>query len=270
MNRVIITGATGFIGKNLVENLNSKNFIVSIFDRKKHDLFQINSLKDLLKGQDVIVHLAGVNKDGSLKDILRVNILGTKKLLDAALKYCPNAKFIFASSSQVYDEDDVSGLSKLIAEELIKDYVKNKLLKGAIILRFSNIFGKGSKPFTNSALSTFAYLIKEGREITINGIGEQTRDFLYIDDAINAIIRAIDFDPKGIETFDICTGKLTSINQLIQKLMQILKIKVPIRYNRGNQSIKKVLKNYQKAKKILGWQPVILLEEGLRQFIEKI
>lgn len=265
---IAITGSSGFLGGHLLRKLDNK-FKINVFDRTKHDFFKEESLRQFLGKADVVVHLAGVNKDGLLKDIIRINVLGTKKLLDAIGKVCPDAKFIFASSFQVYDKEDIFGISKWAAEQLIADYVENKLLKKAIILRFSNIYGPEMKPFKNSVLATFTYLIKNGKEVVINGTGKQTRDFLFVDDAVDAIIKAIERNPRGLETFDICTGNLTSINQLVQTITGILDVKVSIRYNRISQSVKKIKKDYKKAGRMLDWRPRLLLDEGLGKILKK-
>lgn len=270
--KIAITGATGFVGKNLTNKLGLTKFRFSVFDGKKHNLFRPNTLKGFLKDRHTVIHLAGINRDGKVRDIIKTNILGTKKLLDAVARYCPKAKFIFASSFQVYHKDDIFGLSKWAAEELIKDYVDSGLIRKALILRFSNIYGIGGRSFRNSVVSTFAYLIKSGKEIVINGTGEQTRDFLYIDDAIKAISKAIVFDTKeGFEIIDVCSGILTSINGLVKTLEKFSDKKVLIRYNEQNQKTKKLVKNYQKAVKLLGWHPLVTLEEGLKKLMmEKI
>lgn len=269
---IAITGATGFVGKNLIDKLRLTGFRFSRFDRKKSNLFKQDTLEEFLKDKNTVIHLAGINRDGRIKDIIKTNILGTKKLLDAVVRYCPNAKFIFASSFQVYDEDDIFGLSKWVAEELIKDYVDSGLIKKALILRFSNIYGIGGMPFRNSVVSTFTYLIKSGKEIVINGTGEQTRDFLYIDDAIEVISKAITFDiKKGYEIIDVCSGRLTSINELVKTLEKFSDKKVLIRYNKQNQKTKKMVKSAQKAVKLLGWRSLVALEEGLKKLMmEKI
>lgn len=267
---IAITGATGFVGTNLIEKLRLSKFRYATFDRTKNNLFNPDTLRSLLMGKDVVIHLAGVNKDAKVKDAIKTNILGTKKLLDAVVRYCPNAKFIFASSFQVYDEDDIFGLSKWAAEDLIEDYVNNRLISNATVLRFSNIYGKGCKPFRNSAVSTFAHLIKKGKEISVSGTGEQTRDFLYIDDAIEALFKAIIFNTKNsFEVIDICSGKLTSINNLLKTLEKISDKKILIRYNESNQKAKKIVRSYQRAIKLLGWQPMVKLEEGLKRLMIK-
>lgn len=265
---IAITGATGFVGTNLTAKLKLSKFRTSIFDGKENNLFRLGTLEDFLRGKDVVIHLAGINKDGKVKDIIKTNILGTKKLLDAISIYCPDAQLIFASSFQVYHNDDIFGLSKWAAEELIKDYVDSGLIKRALILRFSNIYGIGGTPFRNSVISTFAYLIKSGKEIVINGTGEQTRDFIYVNDAIRAISKAMAFDiKKGYQVIDVCSGRLTSINELVNILEKFSDKKALIRYNDFHERSKKVVRNYRKAARLLGWKPLITLKKGLRKLM---
>lgn len=263
---IAVTGSSGFFGSHLLPSLKKRNFHVTSFDRKKNNLFHSKTLKDFLKDKDIVIHLAGVDKGGSIENMLRVNILGTKKLLDAMSIYCPNVKFIFASSFRLYEKNDVLGLSKLIGEELIKDYIDSKLIKSAIIFRFSNLYGPGGKPFRNSVVATFTYLIKSGKAITIDGNGEQTRDFLYVDDAIDAIIRGIEFNlKKGIEIFDICSGKLTSIEEIAEILLKLSDKKILIKYTGSSQYLEELIKDFIKAKKLLGWNPHTSLEDGLKK-----
>ena len=184
--KVAITGASGFVGSYLLEALRKEKITFATFNHKKHDLFRPETLRDLVKDKDVIIHLAGVNRDDDLTNITKVNVLGTKGLLDAMLMYSPLAKLIFISSFQAYLQENIYGASKRNAEELIESYVNRSKLT-AIILRFTNMYGPGSKPFYNSVIATFAHQIQKGEPIVINGDGEQKRDYLYITDGANAI-----------------------------------------------------------------------------------
>lgn len=265
---IAITGSSGFLGKHLLMRLNKDQKLkVDLWNKKKMDLFNPETLKNFLQKKDTVVHLAGANKNESTKDIVKVNILGTKKLLEGISRYCPGARLIFASSFQVYDEN-VFGISKLVAEELIRDYVFYGLIKEALILRFSNIYGPGCLPFHNSVLSTFAYLIKNGKEIVINGNGKQSRDFLFIDDAVRAIEETINLDIKSsFEIFDVCSGRLISINQIVKILGRFSDKKVIIRYNEQNQETKVIGGMHKDAETLPSWQPSVALDEGLKKLM---
>lgn len=202
---IVITGATGFLGKHLVEELRTKNLKYSIFDRKKHNLLKPDTLADLIKDKDIIIHLAGINI-GTHHKIMSVNVLGTLMLLEAMVKYAPHSKIIFASTFQVYLQDSLYGLSKKFAEDIIKYYVSMHKIK-ASILRLTNIYGPGCKPFYNSVIATFIDEIKHNKPIFIYGDDTRKRDYLYVEDAVDAIVKAVFFDPTGIEYFDICSGR---------------------------------------------------------------
>lgn len=263
---IAITGDNGFLGRMFQQKLASQNIRFSGFNRKKYSLFKSETLKDFVVGKDAIIHLAGANKDKGLEDIIRVNVLGTKGLLDAVHMYSPSAKIIFASSFMVYLKDDFFGVSKKIAEDLITEHTKEYSSK-AIILRFSNIYGESAKPFHNSAISTFVHKIKKDDQILINGDGTQRRDYLHLDDAINAMLKAIQYEPSGIEYFDICSGKLISINEVLAFLEKASHKKLNVCYNKKIKSDDlRLEKNYEYAKKALGWQPTIQIEEGLKLF----
>lgn len=262
-----ITGASGFLGRHLTKELKRQKLIFSVFDRKEHSLFNVASLKNFVSGNDVIVHLAGVNKDGDLEDMLRVNILGTKTLLDAIVAYNKNIKLIFASSFSVYQEHDIFGLTKKIAEELISEYSEKHKFK-SIILRYSNIYGLGARPFTNSALTTFAHLVKKGEPITLHGDGTQERDYLYVDDAICALLTSFQCDPKTTETYDVCLGNKTSLNELLTIISKISKKTVVI--NKEKNPLHQTLYNYpEKLRYISNWHPEVSLEEGLEIIINE-
>ncbi len=263
-----ITGSSGFLGKHLIKELRKRKITFSIFDRKEHNLFNASSLKNFVSKNDIIVHLAGVNKDGDLEDALRVNILGTKTLLDAIIAYNKNIKFIFASSFGVYQKHDIFGLSKKIAEELIREHASKHKFK-SVILRFSNIYGLGAKPFRHSALTTFVYLVKKGEPITLHGDGTQERDYLYVDDAINALVESFRCNSEKTETYDVCSGSKISLNELLKIITKISKKTVSINKEKNfvNQSIYNCPK---KLRYLLNWRPEVSLEEGLEIVINQL
>ena len=268
--KVAITGGTGFVGRHLVSLLKAENIDFTVFDRSKYNLDRKETLKDFLSGKDFVVHLAAVNKDEDFTNIIRVNILGTKGLLDGMLAFAPSARLIFASSFQVYLKDSIYGASKKIAEELITDYSSRSGQK-SIILRITNMYGSGGRPFYNSALATFLYQIRHDDTVSINGDGSQRRDYLHVVDGAGAILKSLSYIPKkSVTHFDICTGKLISLSDITKLLQKLTNKKISISFNRKvSVDDWDFGKDYTKAKKLLGWEPRISIEEGLAMAIKE-
>lgn len=261
--KVVLTGADGFLGTHVVKRLKQENVFLFLFNRKIHDVFQPQSLKPLLHNADVVIHLAGANRDSDY-NLIRVNTLGTLGLLEGLVKHSKHAKLVFSSSFQIYDNDGVYGLSKKFAEELIEQYSKKYRFK-SIILRISNIYGPGARPFYNSVVATFVYQIKNGKALIINGNGNQKRDYLYVEDVVDAIIKSIHYNPdQEIKHFDICSGKLTSINEIVELVKELSSKKIKVKYNRiPNLAEWQTAKDYKAAKRFLSWKPTTGLSEGL-------
>lgn len=268
--RIAITGNEGFLGKHLVKALSKVNNDLSLFDRKIHDLFYPKTLESFLKGADIVIHLASLNR-ASNPALIRTNVVGTAGLLEGMQKFSPMAKIIFSSSFQVYHQKSTYALSKRLAEETI-GYFSREVKIASIILRISNIYGPGCKPFYNSVIATFVHQVKNNTPITINRDGEQKRDYIFVKDVIRAIEKAIQYNPKkNIESFDICSGTLVSLNEIIKKLEAILGTKVKVSYKAGVQSDKwNIKKDYNKTEKELSWKPNTSLYEGLKLTLKEI
>lgn len=282
--KIAITGSNGFLGSHLVNFLvkNKKDFFV--FDQKKHSFFEIASLEDFVKNKDIVFHLAGANRDTDF-NLFKINALGTMGLLEAMVKFGKKgAKIVFASSFQVYrptsderllnetsmvEPSSVYGISKLVAEGLIQNYCLNKNLKG-VILRFSNLYGLGGKPFYNSVISTFLQFVKNDQALIINGSGEQKRDFLSVEDAVLAMQKTIDYNPQNCEIFNICSGKLFSLNQVVGIIKEVVvDRKIKVDYNKNAEEHPLFLKgDFQKAKKILSWAPKTDFKNEIKKIYE--
>ena len=259
-----MTGGTGFLGNHLLERLKKLKFEYTVFDKNKHDLFKPQTLKNAISKKDCIIHLAALHRDQNQNNILHVNVEGTRGVLEAMRLFNPDAKLIFTSSFQVYVKNNLYGLSKRNAEILIEKYVKKYAFK-SVILRMTNLYGPGYKPFHNSALCTFIHQVKNKQVITINGDGSQTRDYLYVDDAVDAIMSSLNYEPRTISYFDLCTGKKTSLNDIINLLRSINKDDILVKYNRAvDMDDWGIKKNYKKAAQILGWKPKTNLSDGLK------
>ncbi len=281
---IALTGSKGFIGSYLKNALEDKRIAeVKEFDREKHSLFNPKSLKGFVKDVDVFFHLAGANRDSNL-NLVRTNTLGTLGLLESIAKFGKKgAKIVFSSSFQVYtannevtivDEEarpspkSIYGSSKLFAEMLVKQYCKNNAMKG-IILRLSNVYGPGGKPFYNSVIATFVHLVKKEERITIYGNGEQARDFVFVEDVVRAFEKCLDYNPNVTDIFNICSGNLNTLNDVVEILQNIAKDKeIEVGYDVSKGTEHEFIRgDFSKAAEMLNWSPQYKLEDGLREIM---
>src|SRR5436190_18206654 len=136
---IAITGQNGFLGKHLMEKLKKEKIDVTEFDKSKYNLLQPETLQKFVQNKNVIIHIAAVNRDTNF-NLLNINVMGTAGLMEAISLYNSKAKVNFTSSYQAYVQDNIYGLSKKLAEEIIKKYATLFGIK-SISLRISNIFG---------------------------------------------------------------------------------------------------------------------------------
>ncbi|MDP4120001.1 MAG: NAD-dependent epimerase/dehydratase family protein, partial [Bacillota bacterium] len=193
---ILITGAKGFVGKNLIPTLNNikegkdKSFgITSDLNIFEYDLDTDPALlDDYCRQADFVLHLAGVNRTANPDDFMSGNFGFTSTLLDTLKKHKNTCPVMISSSKQAAD-DNPYGKSKKAGEDLIFDYSKET---GADVLvyRFVNIFGKWCRPNYNSAVATFCHNIARDLPITING-RDTLLTLVYIDDVVAELIRAL-------------------------------------------------------------------------------
>lgn len=269
--KIIITGADGFVGQNLIKHLPQEIKYVS-FVGDISSATDIDTFFSKLDNIDQIIHLAGIRANSDRNLLQKVNVEGTKNILDACVKY-KIKKIIFASSGAVYGkplknesyEDDFLypvdqyGNSKKSCEELICHYYQKYGLK-YVILRFSNIYGPGG----GSVINIFDQKIKRRQPILIQGNGEQKRNFLFINDAISAIIKSIQYHNSGI--FNIADKSVYAINDVViffQKKYGDIKIIHEADCN--SNALQIVSENIEKSKKLLRWEPYINLAQGIQK-----
>lgn len=278
--KIGITGNKGFLGSNLVNNL-CKSHELELFDRKKHNLKDVKSLKTFVEDTDCIIHLAGVNR-ASNSELININSFGTFNLMEAIQKYGNNPKVIFSSSMQVYglknefnflDEsftlnpDNTYGLSKKIGEDIVKFFSYSNDIE-TIILRIANIFGPGCKPYYNSVIATFLHIIfNDNQNIMIDGSGNQARDFIYISDVVDAINLSINYTPKKSEVFNICTGKATTLNNLVEIISKVLNKDINISHNNLLKLDDFLVGCPDKACRCLGFKAKETIESGINSMV---
>lgn len=190
-------------------------------------------------------------------------------------------QFVFSSSAAVYgyphtaniDEDTLCqplsfyGLSKLQAEAYIRFFAKQYRLD-CTILRYSNVYGPGqSTEGEAGVVALFIHQLERGQALNIYGDGHQTRDFVYVKDVVMANLRAIEHNAVG--TFNIGSGKETSVNELIKKLADLKYKHVTLNYcpMRSGDIVRSSL-NASRAHEQLQWRPVYTIDEGLTRTIQ--
>jgi len=236
---------------------------------------------------DVIIHLAANTGVGPSVENPRVdcmaNVIGTFNYLEAArINNVP--RFVFASSGAPAGEVEppiheelpphpVSpyGASKLAGEGYCSAYYKTFNIQ-TVILRFGNVYGPGSL-HKSSVVAKFIRQALNKETLEIYGDGTQTRDFIYIDDLINALKLAVTTNNIGGEVFQIASNQETTVGEITEKMVEILNQNGinDIEVINGETRLGDVKRNYSdtsKAKNRLGWQPTTDQDEGLKKTVE--
>jgi UDP-2-acetamido-2,6-beta-L-arabino-hexul-4-ose reductase len=190
--RVLVTGANGFIGKNLIVNLNAQDsFSVLSYYREN----TIDDLNDLVKKSDAIIHLAGENRPRDLSEFETVNSELTRSLCEVIRANGRKIPLILASSTQA-NLDNPYGKSKRDSEVAVEG-LANEIGNPVYIYRLPGVFGKWCRPNYNSIVATFCNNIAKGRPIQINDISTKL-SLVYVDDVVADFVRAIQQDYGGI------------------------------------------------------------------------
>lgn len=299
---VLVTGGAGFIGSHLVRRLLDlgvkKVIVVDSFEygieenlpedgriaRIKHNIGvdSILSLERLIRGCAYIFHLAAQKHNQSLATpyaVYQTNIIGTADIFELAGK-CGVKKVIFSSSLYSYGqttlpsmrEDDcvkphtIYGISKVSGEHLLA-YYANKYGYNYAILRLFFVYGPRQFPgmgYKSIIVKNFERLAS-GKQPIIFGDGNQSLDYVYVDDVINALIKVAE-SPVGGEIFNVGSGKATSVSSLITLMKKIAGSTAEIDYGLADETQGTIrVSDIKKIGKILQWQPTVTLEDGLEK-----
>ena len=259
---------------NISNALAHPNFILT-----KENILDID--RDNFPQVDCVFHLAaqaGVRASWgrNFEIYARNNIEATQGLLEF-YKGREIQKFVYASSSSVYGEAELPmredsllkpvspyGVTKLAAENLCYLYYRNYHVP-VISLRYFTVYGPRQRP--DMAIHRFVRAVLNDEEITVYGDGEQTRDFTYVDEVIEATLLAAKSDVAG-EVLNIGGGSRISVNQLIKKIETITGKKAKLKYTEGQKGdVKDTLADISKAKEMLNWTPRVKIEQGLEHYV---
>jgi UDP-2-acetamido-2,6-beta-L-arabino-hexul-4-ose reductase len=188
--KILITGAKGFIGKNLVYNLKSRGYN-EIFEFARNNT--IDELERYINECDFIYHLAGVNRPENEEEYFKGNVQFTKMLLNFAKNTGRKIPILFSSSIHA-EKGNEYGKSKKMAEDLVFQY-SEETGASVYVFRLPNVFGKWSRPNYNSAIATFCYNITQDLPIQVND-PEVELSLVYVDDVVNEFINALNGNVK--------------------------------------------------------------------------
>jgi len=301
--RVLVTGGAGFVGSNLVRRLLRDGARVTVLD----DLFtgrldnlpasgfefvqgsvcDVAVVERLVGAHEVIVHAAARNivvSTRNPREDFETNIGGTLNVLLAA-RAASVRRVVYTSSTSVYgnprylpiNEDDRLQLltpysvSKLGGENYCMAFHESYGLPCTAV-RYSNIFGPGQDPENPycGVVAKFIESLFAGQPPVIHGDGNQTRDFTYVDDAVEATLLAAVTDRAVGEVFNVGTGVETRVNELAAALIRITGVEVEPEHKdrRDIDNIRRRVVNIEKTRRTLRWVPEVTLEEGLRRTVE--
>jgi len=273
MDKILVTGSRGFIGKQVVERLKESEIMIDSIGSKRIDLKNSEEVMRL-NTSDVVIHLGGKTMKGlDWNEYFNNNVLGTLNILEYCIK--KKIKKIIFVSSYVYgnpkytpineehpvDPHNAYTRSKYFAEQLCEFYAK-KFDLNVIILRPFNIFGKTlPKGFL---ISNLLKSIKTNEKITIVN-KDSKRDFLHIDDFVDLILKIKDYDFK-FEVFNVGSGKSYSFSEVIEKIEKISLKKLNLQYEESEENfIGEVIADISKLNNKIKWDPKISFDEGLQK-----
>lgn len=293
--KVLITGGAGFIGSHLAARCAADGHEVAVLDNMRTgkaanlegvecrliegSVEERNLVLRAASGASVIFHLAAlVSVPESMEkpeQAERVNVLGTLNVLEAARE--AGARVVFSSTSAVYGdverprhaEEDLPepgspyAISKLGAEHYCELYRRHHHVP-VIVFRYFNVYGPRQDPASPyaAAIAIFSHLARSGHPLTIYGDGEQTRDFVFVEDVVEANMMAIKA-PCGL--YNVATGERMTITHIAETIREAAGSSSPIRYAEKRPG--DVLHSCGDARRLrgLGWRPSVTLLEGLRR-----
>ncbi len=305
MSVCLVTGGTGFIGSHVVEALLVRGDTVRVLDdlssghleNLSHVIDRIDFIESNIRdsatvqqattGVDFIFHLAAlVSVPKSMAEPTEaelINAVGTLNLLNAA-KAAGVQRLVLSSTCAVYGDDPTLpktetmcpqpkspyAISKLAAEYYCQIFNESFGLE-TVILRYFNIFGPRQDPSSaySGVISIFVDKLSQGLALTIFGNGQQTRDFVFVDDVVRANLLAAEAPKASGEIFNIGTGRPISINQLFENLRHIFNRDLKPDYRPARTGdILHSYANPSRAKTVLGWQAQVDFEKGLKRLVE--
>jgi nucleoside-diphosphate-sugar epimerase len=302
MSHYLVTGGAGFIGSHLCEELLRRGHQVRVSDDLstgkrgnlqkgvefvEGDLADLATARRVVEGCHYVLHQAAIpSVPRSVKDPLtshRANVDATVNMLIAA-RDAGVKRLVFAGSSSAYGdtptlpkrEDMPNGplspyaLQKVIGEQYLQMFTKLYGLE-TVTIRYFNVFGPRQDPSSpySGVSSLFSTALRENRRPTIYGDGEQTRDFTYVANVVDGVLRACEAPGVSGEIINVATGGRISLNQLFRTMRELIGGSIEPSYSDPRPGdVRDSQADISKARRLLGYEPTVSFEEGLRRTVE--
>jgi nucleoside-diphosphate-sugar epimerase len=301
----LVTGGAGFIGSHLVQTLLGRGERVRVADdlstgRRSNldvvgdgaeiligDLADPAFARETVAGVDYVLHQAAIpSVPRSVADPLtshRANLDATVALLVAA-RDAGVRRVVYAGSSSAYGDapvlpkrEDMTpsplspyALQKLVGEQYLQMFTRLYGLD-TVTIRYFNVFGPRQDPSSpySGVIALFVSRMLRGEAPSIVGDGEQTRDFTYVDNVVDGVLRAATAPAAAGHVINVATGERISINQLASALQRLLGVEVTPEHVPPRQGdVRDSLADISKARELLGYQPIVAFDEGLRRTVD--
>ncbi len=304
MSTYLVTGGAGFIGSHLAEELATRGHTVRIADSlitgkrsniehlagvdfRHGDLADLDFARDVVTGCEYVLHEAAIPSVArSVVDPVtshRANVDATLNVLVAA-REAGVQRVVFAGSSSVYGDTAVLPKRETMPVNPLSPYALQKAIGeqylhlfsslyglSTVTTRYFNVFGPRQDPSSaySGVISQFATALLQNRPPTIYGDGEQTRDFTYIANVVDGVLRACSVPAADGQTFNVATNCRVSLNELFQRMKALVGASVDVIYEAARLGdVRHSQADISKAKEVLEYEPRVSLDEGLSRTIE--
>ena len=304
MAHYLVTGGAGFIGSHLTEELLRRGHRVRVADSLitgkrsnishlgeveflEGDLADLNFAHRAAAGCEYVLHQAAIpSVPRSVKDPItsnRANVDGTLNILVAA-RDAGAKRLVFAGSSSAYGNTPTLpkhermptsplspyALQKVIGEQYLQMFTRLYGLE-TVSTRYFNVFGPRQDPSSpySGVISVFATALLENRSPNIYGDGEQTRDFTYVANVVDGVLRACEAPRASGEIINVATGGRISLNELFEEMRKLIGGELKPVYGPSRAGdVRDSQADITKARELLGYKPIVSFEEGLRKTVE--
>ncbi len=292
MQTILVTGSLGLIGSTLVKILGDLNYNIIAMDIREDNIngniLNYNILKKLTDNCTGVIHLAAISRviwgEDNPELCKKVNVEGTRNIVNACIESTKKPWLIYASSREVYGQQDIFPVNEDCIFQPHNQYAKSKIdaenivtearavgLKSSI-LRFSNVYG-GMSDYSERVIPAFCWNAINNQALEVNG-KDSLLDFTFVDDVargIAEVVNVLSSNNESLPAIHFTTGKATSLFELANLIIKLAKSSSDIKLKPKNSIYpSKFYGDYSRAKSLLNWQPINDIKSGLIDYIERL